>query len=318
MKKTESILIVDADIEICTSLAALFGELGYRTESAGEAGDAIAKALKHSFNLALVDMRPPDMAGIDLLSRLKELHPEMVVIMVTGFATLEAAIDSLHQGAYAYVVKPITLDKIRPIVEQALLKQRMAHEERESLLPRKSERTGYWELSIVDSLTQLYNRRHFHKLLSREIAISERYHHPLALLMIDVDRFEWYNDAHGHPAGDKALQQIARALKDLTRRVDIVARYGGEEFAVAAPETDKKGALILAKRLMEAVEATHFDTDAGPSDVKLTISVGISSYPSDAEDEEELVSKAIQALLKAKQSAKNHVFFFKKGRRGSE
>ncbi len=307
-KETENILVVDADEEMCHSLAGLFGELGYKTETAIRAGDAIAKAEKRFFNLTLLDMRLPDMVGTDLLSRLKEIHPEMVVIMVTGFATLEAAVDSLHQGAYAYVVKPITLDKITPIVEQAIEKQRKALEERKLMSPGQRDKLAYWELSIVDNLTQLCNRTHFHKLLSREIAVSERYDHPLALILMDVDRFERYNDAHGHPAGDKALKQIAHILKDLSRKVDIVARYGGEEFAVAAPETDRKGGLTLARRLVKAVEKTRFETDIGSSEVKLTISAGIASYPSDAEEEEELISKATQALFKAKEGGGNTAF----------
>lgn len=314
-EQTGTILIVDDDPELSSSLAGLFGELGYRAETVNRAEEAIARAEKHSFNLALLDMRLPDLVSTDLLARLKELHPEMVVIMITGFATLESAIDSLHQGAYAYVVRPITLDKIAPIVEQALRKQQDVLQEQELVAPEKKGKAAYWELSIVDSLTQLYNRRHFHKLLAREIAISDRYEHPLAVLMIDIDGFQRYNEAHGLPSGDKALKEIAALLRSLSRRVDIVARYGGEEFAVVTPETDKKGALTLATRLREAVENTVFETDTGSRDVKLTISVGIACYPSDAEEGEELIYKALQALSKAKKGGGNTAILFKKGKR---
>ena len=306
------ILIVEDDSETSQSLAHLFEEKGYEAQTARGGAEALSKAESCSFNLALLDIRLPDMVGTDLLARLKKLHPDMVVIMLTGFTTLETAVDSLHQGAYAYIVKPITLDKITPIVEQSLEKQREVWEERKLMARVKEERQTYWELSIIDSLTQVYNRRHFDELLSREMAVSDRYHHPLSLLMIDVDGFKRYNDAYGHPAGDKALKKVAEVLKSSCRAVDIVARYGGEEFAVIAIQTDKERALNLAERLRKAIEESEFETDLGSSELGLTVSIGVASYPSDAGEKEELIDRADQALYRAKEMGKNKVCPFGK------
>ncbi len=307
------ILIVEDDLATSQSLTHLFEEKGYEAQTARGGSEALSKAENCPFDLALLDIRLPDMVGTDLLARLKKLHPDMVVIMLTGFTTLETAVDSLHQGAYAYIVKPITLDKISPIVEQSLEKQRSVREERRLMARMRKERQTYWELSIMDSLTQVYNRRHFDELLSREMAVSDRYHHPLSLLMIDVDGFKRYNDTYGHPAGDKALKKVAQVLRSSCRAVDIVARYGGEEFAVIAVQTDERGAISLAERLRKAIEGSEFDTDLGSSDLGLTVSIGVASYPSDAGRKEELIHRADQALYRAKEMGKNKVCPFGKG-----
>ena len=109
-------------------------------------------------------------------------------------------------------------------------------------------------LAITDGLTGLYNHRHFYERLADEVARAKRYQLPLSLLMIDVDDFKSYNDAHGHLAGDALLRALAVILLSQTRRqVDLVARYGGEEFAIILPSTDAKGGLRAGERLRDAI-----------------------------------------------------------------
>ena len=124
------ILIVDDDENICRSLRLIFKKKGYEVETAGTGREAIEKAQEKSFNLALVDIRLPDTAGTELLAPLKELHPDMAVILVTGYASLETAVQALNEGALAYITKPLNMDEVLATVREALEKQRLVIENR--------------------------------------------------------------------------------------------------------------------------------------------------------------------------------------------
>ncbi|MGA9349292.1 MAG: response regulator [Anaerolineae bacterium] len=124
------ILIVDDDENICRSLRLIFKKKGYEVETAGTGREALEKAQERFFNLALLDIRLPDTAGIELLAPLKELHPDMAVILVTGYASLETAVQALHEGALAYITKPLNMDEVLATVREALEKQRLVIENR--------------------------------------------------------------------------------------------------------------------------------------------------------------------------------------------
>lgn len=294
-----SLLIVDDNAALCETLADIFGEEGYTMDIAYNGKEAEKKFTAKFFNVVLLDIKLPDMEGTELLRILKKMHPATEAIMITGYASLESSIAALREGAFAYVIKPLTMDEVTVIVKQALEKQRLLLAKDEQLIKEREGKEYYQQLSITDGLTELYNHRYFRELLTREIATAKRYSHPLSLLMIDIDNFKKYNDTLGHLAGDKALRKIAKALKASCRASDVVARYGGEEFAILVPYTKKEGAAVVAERLRRLIEKAQ----AG----KLTVSIGVASYPSDAQEEEQLISCADQALYKAKNSKKNMV-----------
>ena len=165
------------------------------------------------------------------------------------------------------------------------------------------------DLAIVDELTQVFNRRKFYEEIEREVNRAERYEHPLSLLMIDIDLFKRVNDAHGHQAGDKVLQETARLIRENVRNVDIVARYGGEEFVVLLPETNAEGeenTYKIAERLRAAIEG-HVVTVKEGVDVSVTVSIGIATYPVDAKDPANLITAADQALYEAKRGGRNQI-----------
>ena len=130
MDEKESILIVDDNESTCKSLTLVFGKKGYETETAGTGREAIEKARGRFFNLALLDIRLPDMEGIELIAPLKEIHPDLLVIMVTAYASLETAVRSLKEGASAYIHKPLNMDEVLATVREALEKQRLVMENR--------------------------------------------------------------------------------------------------------------------------------------------------------------------------------------------
>lgn len=163
------------------------------------------------------------------------------------------------------------------------------------------------DLAVRDGLTGLLNHRRLHERLQEELSRSLRYHHPLTLLMIDVDYFKRYNDTYGHQQGDELLRMLAEILRQNIRQSDIVGRYGGEEFVVILPETDKESAVVLAQRLCEVVAHTPFPGYPGGSPVRCTVSIGVASYPEDALTASDLIAAADTALYRAKRFGKNRV-----------
>jgi diguanylate cyclase (GGDEF)-like protein/PAS domain S-box-containing protein len=181
----------------------------------------------------------------------------------------------------------------------------------EDITEIKAAQQALEELAIRDSLTHVYNRRHFIDLASREMVRSARFNRPVTLLMLDIDHFKAINDTYGHLVGDAVLRDIALRLKANLRQSDILARYGGEEFILLMPETDQAQAWIGAERLRRVVAATPFDSGSGP--LSVTASVGLSCWPASADPGSlsslphinDLISKADQALYRAKHSGRN-------------
>ncbi|MFZ5640201.1 MAG: diguanylate cyclase [Bacillota bacterium] len=165
-------------------------------------------------------------------------------------------------------------------------------------------------LATIDGLTGLYNHRYFQQRLEVEIERAERMQMPLSLIIMDIDYFKHYNDIQGHPAGDKVLQQISRILKTSIRSIDIPVRYGGEEFAVILVDTAAGEAVEIAERIRQKVEEFPFvGRDEQPAG-RLTISMGVASYPDNALKKDDLIKLADDALYKAKYISKNKVVLY--------
>lgn len=163
------------------------------------------------------------------------------------------------------------------------------------------------EMALTDSLTGLNNHRYFYERISQELSRARRSGRNLSLLMIDVDNFKKYNDANGHLVGDDALRRIAGIIKDSIRASDVAARYGGEEFVVLVPEASKEQALSIAERIRQTVERTSFTGEENLPGKKLTVSIGVATFPEDADSRDELIRQADDAMYAAKQRGKNAV-----------
>lgn len=168
-------------------------------------------------------------------------------------------------------------------------------------------------LSLIDPLTALHNCRKLYVDFEREFNIAVRYRENLSFLMLDIDHFKHYNDHNGHQAGDKALQIAADVIKSAIRDTDSVYRYGGEEFCVILPRTDSDEALNVAERIRSAFEDTIFTGEETQPLGKVTISIGVAAYPTDAVLKEELVKRADTALYRAKENGRNKVELFSNG-----
>jgi diguanylate cyclase (GGDEF)-like protein len=180
--------------------------------------------------------------------------------------------------------------------------------ERTELYQRSEEMK---QILITDHLTGLLNRRYFFERVTEEVTRAERHNNPLSLMMIDVDDFKKYNDMQGHPAGDDALRSIASLLRDTVRNIDFVARYGGEEFTVVLPQTTKQEAVVIGERLRGEVERFYIPHEEQLPLGKMTISIGLATYPEDARQVKSLIDAADKALYRAKDAGKNRMVLFK-------
>lgn len=162
------------------------------------------------------------------------------------------------------------------------------------------------ELSARDQLTGLYNHREFYRLLGEELARSLRYGHQISLLMLDIDYFKRVNDTFGHLAGDQVLRSLPELIRGQLRINDIPCRYGGEEFGVILPETAGEQAADVAERIRSVVAAAPIALPDGGS-LRVTVSLGIATFPQNAENEESLVSAADLALYQAKRTGRNRI-----------
>jgi diguanylate cyclase (GGDEF)-like protein len=162
------------------------------------------------------------------------------------------------------------------------------------------------ELAIRDSLTGLYNRREFERLLNDEIHRFRRHGHPVSLLIIDIDHFKQINDRYGHQVGDEALRTVADIITNESRTGDVIARYGGEELAVILPETGAENATILAERTCQAI--AEFPVMISPKEViPITVSIGAATVPDNANAARDLVTAADLAMYEAKRNGRNCV-----------
>lgn len=157
------------------------------------------------------------------------------------------------------------------------------------------------QISITDALTSLFNRRYLMSEFEKEINRAQRHERRFAVLMMDVDKFKQYNDAHGHQAGDRVLQGMGVVIRDATREPDVSARYGGEEFTVLLPDCDIDGAMDAAERVRARLAREVFDGRT------VTISIGAAEYPTHGDTARDLIAAADAALYEAKRQGRDRV-----------
>ncbi|MBN2482887.1 MAG: diguanylate cyclase [Candidatus Omnitrophica bacterium] len=293
----QKILIVNSDQNTAYTLAGWLDK-EYEVVIARTIEEALAVFAQKSFNVVITEVDNPEIKGIEVLTKLKELDSETSVIVAATYGSMALAIEAMKKGADNYITKPFNLDELTLAVQHAI--------ERQKLVQEAKQKKIYQEMALLDPLTQVYNRRYLEEILDREIDRSMRYEQKFSTLMIDVDDFKKCNDTYGHPFGDKVLRDLANILCLRSRNTDFVARYGGEEFIIIAPHTDKEGASVLAANLVNLIATSEFCTE-DDAPVAITVSIGIATFREDAFDKQELLGLSDKALYQAKKLGKNRV-----------
>ncbi|SET51525.1 sensor domain-containing diguanylate cyclase [Stigmatella erecta] len=168
---------------------------------------------------------------------------------------------------------------------------------------------NFWrvqELTITDEHTGCYNARHLRAQLEHEVKRSQRFHHPLSLVFLDLDRFKHVNDTHGHVVGSALLKEVGELLISCSRQLDLVFRYGGDEFSLMLVETAPEGALTIARRIRDAFREQHFLQSQG-LDIRLTASLGVATFPDHAHSAMDLIRAADFAMYAAKARGRDGV-----------
>jgi diguanylate cyclase (GGDEF)-like protein len=162
-----------------------------------------------------------------------------------------------------------------------------------------------YRMTILDGLTGIHNKRYFLEFLEREISVASRHHHPLALVMFDVDHFKKVNDKRGHLAGDAVLKELAHRIRARIRREDLLARYGGEEFACVLCSTGLDGGVVFAESLRQLVAEKPIMFEGEP--IAVTISLGVAAVGPDTKVADDLIKAADEHLYDAKRGGRNRV-----------
>jgi len=228
----------------------------------------------------------------------------MMILVVLGLRALDVIFDS---SELAQPQNAVALQSVQLIAYVAAMAMALLGSIGFVLMVKERTDREAMHLAMTDSLTQVPNRRALMNFAAHVLARRSSF--PVALLMIDLDNFKSINDTHGHLTGDEVLRKVSALIVKRLRGQDLLGRYGGEEFCVIAPETDDKGAIVLASSLRETIAATPIATASG--ELSVSVSIGISYCPSHVtRDVNDVLAEADAALYEAKQSGRNRVVCF--------
>jgi diguanylate cyclase len=251
-----------------------------------------------TWDMVISDYTMPAFSGMRALGMVREHNSDVPFIFVSATMGEDVAVAAMKTGAQDYIMKG-NLARLAPAVERELREATVRRERN-----RANERVAY--LAYHDQLTDLPNRSLLHDRLQQGILATKREQQSLSLLIIDLDGFKEINDAYGHHAGDRVLQQIAHRLRATLRESDTVARLGGDEFAVLLPLTDLDGAVLAARKILDDLNQPVL-VDGRP--LVVTGSIGIAGYPTHATVSHELLQKADGAMYLAKKDRTGYVIY---------
>jgi diguanylate cyclase (GGDEF)-like protein len=293
----DTLLLVDDSKTVCHLLGNLLGP-HYRVLTAENGEDGFTLALNCKPDLILLDVLMPDMDGFAVCRRLKRdsRTREIPVLFLTALGSEADEMRALEAGGIDFILKPICA----PVLAARVRNQ----------LELKHHQDRLRNLSLLDGLTGIANRRRFDQYLEMEWQRCSRNGQPLSLVMGDVDFFKAFNDGYGHGRGDDCLRAVARVFAmSLRRPADLAARYGGEEFVCVLPETDREGARIVADQVMAQMEDLALPHAYSSVSSRVTVSVGVATAerPSLGRSWRTLAEEADWYLYEAKRRGRNRI-----------
>ncbi len=293
----QRVLVVDDDQAIRDSMTEFLGLSGFHAEMAASAEEALELISRQPVDVIITDIMMEGMNGLELTDRVKKEY-DIDVIVMTGYSDDYSYEEAVRIGASDFVFKPIRFEELLLRLKRVLKERSLTRERREMMAKLE-------KLAITDGLTKLYNSRYFYAQLKIEIDRSLRYHHPLALMLLDIDFFKDYNDSYGHLEGDKVLIRIGEIIRSSLRNMDSAYRYGGEEFTIILPETSAEEAVRVAPRIQAGLKASPFTPGGGPP-VHITMSIGVTQY-CPQEDISSFVQRADRAMYMSKENGRNRI-----------
>jgi two-component system, cell cycle response regulator len=277
-------------------------DLPLRIKRTASGREAVKLADTGKVDLILLDLVLPDLDGFAVCRQVRESEAGRgtPIIVITCLDDMDSKVKCIELDTDDFLVKPIIGRELQARVK-VLLEKKRQHDK------LRSHYQAAVNSSIIDWLTGLYNHGYLKKFLDLELRKSTRQNYPVSLIMVDIDNFKNYNDSHGHTVGDAILKELANLIKRSVRDVDLVARYGGDEFAVVLPYSDRQGGVMTAQRIDRAIKTHEFVRKSAAPPPRITVSMGVASYPSDAARVEELIHRSDLRLYAAKQSGKDQI-----------
>ncbi|HAQ49270.1 MAG TPA: diguanylate cyclase response regulator [Glaciecola sp.] len=292
---SRTIMLVEDEAPIREMLKIVLEQAGFSVNEAEDFDIALEKMVEPYPDLVLLDWMLPGGSGVQLARKLKEheFTRDIPIIMLTARGEEEDKVRGLEAGADDYITKPFS-----PQIVKARVRNH---------LELKLYRDRLMQLSMIDGLTSIPNRRQFDRTVNQEWQRGIRRETPISLLLMDIDFFKQYNDQYGHLKGDDCLKKVAKALSEqLHRPTDMVARYGGEEFVCVLPETGDGGAVHVAKRIIAAMAALDIEHLGSSVATHVSVSIGlICLLPTVEHTLADFIEEADKALYRAKQSGRN-------------
>jgi two-component system cell cycle response regulator len=295
------LLIVEDSPVDAKLIKSLLNSLACSTMSVHSGEEALSICNNHKIDIMILDLLLPGLDGYEVVKQIKEnsLTQSTQIIVVTSLQDIQSKIKGFDFGADDFLVKPINFNEFRARVN-SLIKKKAYHDKLMSSFEVAVQ------AAITDKLTGLYNNGYLQHYLKDEVKRADRQHHPVSLLMLDIDDFKLVNDRHGHLAGDNLLREIATKLGDSIREVDVLARFGGDEFAIILPYAQKEYATAVAERIRLSVENFTVAVNDQTS-LTTSLSIGVAEYEPGVDAAKNVIQKADQALYKAKSTGKNKV-----------
>ena len=255
------VLIVDDDKNLLKFIRAALESEGYQCETVMNPVSALEFISKASFDMMITDIVLPEMNGLELTKKAKNVKPHMAIIIATGYIDAFSYDEAIEAGASDFLKKPFTVKELTARVKHVKIVEEMRN------------------LALRDELTGLYNRRGFFALIEHQLKLAKRKKTGMFLLYADLDDLKSINDTWGHREGDVALIETAKILRKNYRESDVIARIGGDEFVVFPAGTSDDDSEKILDRLHSAF--LHRCAQGNPA-YKLSISAGISFYDPDA------------------------------------
>lgn len=308
MDKKVDILIVDDDEDTLRGLGILLGKKGYVVETAGSAREALEKLKQKFFNVSLLDIMLPDLEGTKLIGLFKAVHPEMAVIMITGNASLDNAMESLNNGASNYIIKPLDIGELLMMIKKALEKQRQRTEMRiqlEELRQKRKRQKKEKEdgeklecITIYDALTEMPDKEMLSDLLVSAIARADRDLKRMAVMVLSLDQFKTINETITGNMGDKLLKLVAARLNCILGKHETVAHLERDKLLIILSRIPmKEDVTKVADEILKAMRDSFVLDDLR---LDVTASIGIAVHTKQSEDAFTLMRKARRGLNQAK------------------
>jgi two-component system cell cycle response regulator len=293
------ILVVDDPPRSAARLVEALAK-AHRAEAESDAQLALLRLAERSYDLLVVSLSMVEADGLRLCSQVRSLertrHLPIIILVEPGEEA--RLLRGLDMGVNDYLMRPVDRHELMARVRTQIKRKRHS----DYLRSRLEESV---ELSIIDPLTGLYNRRYLESHMRTLFGEALRSGRAFSVLLADIDHFKHVNDAHGHDAGDAVLKEFSARLRRNTRSVDLACRLGGEEFMIVMPETDLARAYQVGERLRACVAAQSFQI--GDVSIGVTASVGLATLESLQETTEMVFKRADNALYAAKRRGRNRV-----------